>query len=267
MADPNVPLRVVPTSVITYCLARGILKHRFAPGSEKLLLKAISGAHAAGITLAAILTLKNSPLHSVSIHDQPRYKPDGNLDDSGNPMIQAQSNLANSITAWETGYLIYDTWALIEHESIRAPNLKYSECIVAAARSQPFEFVHHTGLATALIYLQYYIWRGNERGIWIIVALTLMNASTPLLQTRSWLAHKGRRYIGLDLSFAIAFALSRMGAITWILQRYGAHHGLDAWTAYRRLRLPCQAGTGSIFALNTVWWLLLIRSILKRRRS
>jgi hypothetical protein len=263
MSNPNVPLRVLPASIVTYGVAHRILSRCASPGSKMMLLEAISGAHAAGMTLATLLALRQSPLHFYSnqTRGELHYRSDGNLDDSKNPMIQEQSDLANAITAWETGYLIYDTWGMVQYSS---PTSGIFRSISAAAQSNPFEFAHHTGLATALLYLQYYIWKGNERGIWIIVALTLMNASTPLLRIRSWAAHQGKRSKTLDVAFAVSFALSRMGVIFWILQRYGAHHGLNAWSAYLKLRLPCQAGTGAIFGLNTAWWLLLLRSMARR---
>lgn len=264
------PLKVVPASVAVYSLAHSVLSGHVAPDSRKLLLKAISGAHATGMTCLAIWALNNSPLRLFSDqtrHVEPSYKVDGNLDDSHNPIIQEQSNLANAITAWETGYLLYDTWGMLHYSSRGSSTPGFVKSVTTAARAQPFEFAHHTGLATALLYLQYYIWKGNERGVWIIVALTLMNASTPLLQMRALAKHKGKRFQALDLTFAVAFALSRMGTIMWILQRYGAYHGLDAWAAYLKLRLPCQAGTGAIFSLNTAWWLLLVRNISRRHYS
>lgn len=264
------PFKFVPASVAVYSLAHGLLSRHVAPDSKKLLLKAISGAHAAGMTLVATMALDKSPLRLWSdqtTYADPHYRLDGNLDDSHNPIIQEQSDLANAITAWETGYLLYDTWGLLRYTSSGSSTPGLLKSAMAAAKVQPFEFAHHTGLATALLYLQYYIWKGNERGVWIIVALTLMNASTPLLQMRSLAVHWGRRFKALDIAFALVFALSRMGTIFWILQRYGAYHGLNAWTAYLKLQLPCQAGTGAIFSLNTAWWLLLLRKIGRRHTS
>ena len=270
MSDPSVPIRYVTASVAVYSLAHGLLSRHVAPDSRKLLLKGISGAHAAAMTLVATLALNKSPLRLRSEqtgYAAPKYGLDDNLDDRHNPIIQEQSDLANAITAWETGYLLFDTWGILRYASRESSPPRLLKSAMTAAKVEPFEFAHHTGLATALLCLQYYIWKGNERGVWIIVALTLMNASTPLYQLRGFVAHRGRRFKALDVSFAVAFALSRMGTIYWILQRYGAYHGLNAWAAYRKLRLPCQAGTGAIFSLNTVWWLLLLRSIRRRHMS
>lgn len=267
MSNANVPLLVVPASIITYGLIQSFLAQYVSSSSRKLLLRANSGMHAAGMTLVAVLALQKSPFRANAdhmIHGKIRSMPDGNLDDSENPIIREQSNLANAITGWETGYLIYDTWALVWYGTRGQIWPERLKSVIASVKRQPFEYTHHVGLITALLYLQYYIWKGNERGIWIIVALTLMNASTPLLHIRSLLAGNGKRYKTLDVAFAIMFALSRMGTISWILQKYGAHHGLNGLTAYMKLRMPCQAGTGAIFGLNLTWWFLLVRNLVWR---
>ena len=191
------------------------------------------------------------------------YTLSDNLDDSENPLIQDQSNFANALTAWETGYLVYDTWVLV-HSVHAGSESSYYQSILQAAKTQPAGFGHHIALSCAFLVLQRYIHLGRERGIWIICALMLMNASTPVLHARWWARQQGSSSKTWDAVFAAAFATCRFGTVAWVLRTYGYYHGLGAWESYRKLRIPCQTGTGALVGLNALWWVALTTGMVRR---
>jgi hypothetical protein len=267
MAVSTLPLKIVPPSTLAYyALSQFVLKH--AKGSTQAKLKAISAGHATASTILVLYALSLSPLRSQDATKklQPAvFTSSGNLDDSENPLIQAQSKLANALTAWETGYLLYDTWAMAKYAPTDASVPRsFTQYLIDISHDDPVVFGHHVALSAAMLYLQYYIYNGRERGMWIIVTLLLMNASSPLLHLRNYLRQHGKRSASLDVAFAVLFALARFASVAWILGRYGAHHGLTSIQAYKLLRLPCQAGTGALVGLNGLWWLNLVRGIAKR---
>ncbi|KAF2453308.1 hypothetical protein BDY21DRAFT_128692 [Lineolata rhizophorae] len=195
-----------------------------------------------------------------------------NLDDSLNPMIKSRSDLANKLTAWETGYLIYDTYALLHLTSLKLPSRsdhtpKAAAAVRRAAAESPVVLAHHVLLACALGTLQVYNAARRERGVWVILAFMLMNASTPVLHLHWYL----RRRMGCvnalaDAVLVAVFALARFGPVYAVLEKYGQFHGLSAWEAYRRLRWVCQAGTGMLVVANLGWWGALVwRAVAPRR--
>jgi hypothetical protein len=259
------PFIIVGVSTCLYDALNRAVRRLNPPSSTfhaQVQNRAISAGHAILTTLLACSVLRQDKWlfsDTAPARLSPVLRPDGNLDDSDNHLIRGCSRLANAITSWETGYLLYDTWALIR------PSGDAPASLTQAARRSPVLLGHHLSLAAALLVLQVYIARGRERGIWIIVAFLLMNASNPLLHARWWTRRTGRHSRLLETVFALTFALSRFGLVAWVLGRYGAHHGLGALAAYRRLRIPCQLGTGALVGLNALWWLALVRGIFARR--
>lgn len=113
---------------------------------------------------------------------------------------------------------------------------------------------HHLALLLSLGMLQVYINKEAERGIWIIVAFEIMNASTPFLHLRWWARKRtGKDDWRLDALLGVVFAASRLGTILWIVKRYAAFHKMDSLEAFSRQRLICKAGTASLFVMNAAW--------------
>lgn len=128
---------------------------------------------------------------------------------------------------------------------------------------------HHLSLLLALGLLQVYISKERERGVWIIVAFEIMNASTPFLQLRWWARKRtGKDDWRLDALLAIVFGLSRLGTILWIINTYAAFHDMDPVEAFWRQRMICKAGTTALFAMNATWLgSLFYKSIAKALRG
>ena len=216
-------------------------------------LKTISTLHSLVTTLLAIYALRQQQRTHVREKAYP--------DDTSNPLISTRSECLNAITALETGYLVSDTFALLLCP--RFPN----------GKSQALDKVlltHHTLIGTALLVLQYYIARGREKGIYIIVRFLLMNASTPFLNLRWFLRqYRGQRkelILSADVIFAIAFFWARVSLVWSILAEYGQFHGWSAWEAYQRgLMLPCKLGTGALVLANSGWWIVMVRNLVRRR--
>ena len=216
-------------------------------------LKAVSTLHSILTTILAISALRGQQWTHVKETAYP--------DDTSNPLISTHSEFLNAITALETGYLVSDTVALLS-----GPRLHNG-------KSPPLDKVlltHHTLIGTALLLLQYYIARGREKGIYIIVRFLLMNASTPFLNLRWFLRqYAGQRKVlisGADVVFAIAFFWARVALVWSILAEYGQFHGWSAWEAYQRgLMLPCRLGTGALVLANLGWWIVMVRNLVRRK--
>lgn len=122
------------------------------------------------------------------------------------------------------------------------------------------------GIGAALLVLHYYIARGKERGIYIIVMFLLMNASTPILNLRwylrSHMKHKRRTIFATDAAFVIAFFLARVYLVWRILREYGRYHERGPWeTFWKGLRVPCQMGTGALVVANLGWWVVMCQNL------
>ena len=136
-------------------------------------------------------------------------------DDSVNPTITGRSEFANAVTAVECGYLIQDTIVLL------LPQARLNGMMGGEENLDKTLLTHHIGIGGALLVLQYYIARGRERGIYIIVQYLLMNASTPVLCLRwyvrhFWLDWKGARLF-TDIAFVAAFFAARVWLVAKIL--------------------------------------------------
>ena len=287
-----VPTGPSDTVLLTSLAAYPLLRRLFAgtaPAPLRLLAsnKLISTIHSTLVASLALYYLHQChsqwfassglvdfPQHTVDAKERGGYR-QGSFeknypDDTTNPVIQSRSVLANTITALECGYLIQDTFSLIAegHLRFRMTNPSVESTVAGILKhSDKTLLAHHIGIAAALSLLQYYIHQGRERGIYIIVQFLLMNSSTPFLNLRWWLRtyHANRKVLCLasDLAFVAAFYVARVGLIGWILKDYGKYHGSDnALVTFRDgLRLPCQLGTGALWAANTSWWAMLVLKV------
>ncbi|MCJ1278848.1 hypothetical protein MMC21_006667 [Puttea exsequens] len=225
-------------------------------------LKALSTIHSSLVTALAIYVLKqpqwrnppSNPPFDVTTSSKIKVAgANGYPDDTHNPLISARSEFANAITAIEAGYLLSDTVALLREARAHGGMKALDKTLLT----------HHVGIGTALLVLHYYIARGRETGIYIIVMFLLMNSSTPILNLRWYLrtyARKNRRAIlAADVAFVVAFFYARVWFVWKILKEYGRYHDMDAWETYwKTLRLPCKLGTGALWAANLGWWLVLV---------
>lgn len=235
--------------------------------------KAIKGTSTIHSTLTTILALyfshsqqwrpSSPPL--VSSRSQSAIAGKGGYpDDSHNPLISARSEFGNAITGFEAGYLLQDTFALL-YLARRQGGPRW------AKKLDKTLVTHHITIGTALLVLHYYIARGCEAGIVVIVQFLLMNASTPILNIRWYLRNFARdrrkSILAADGAFVVAFFLARMWLVGKILGDYGAFHGWNAWEAYRYgLRVPCKVGTGALLVANTSWWVQLVVNTLGRSK-
>lgn len=195
-------------------------------------------------------------------------------------MIAGHSALGNAVTGLETGYLLFDSLALVylSHRSLasrkpaatRTGGARGAALIPALrhlAKREPLIFFHHVSLGLGLAVLQNFIASGRERGAYIVVTFILMNASTPLLNLRWWKRKRsGKASLPLDVALAAAFATARLGVVWWVLRRYGQFHdgGLGVWEALRGQRGICQLGTIGLVGTNALWLGALVRSIGRR---
>ena len=263
------PYAAVTLSITTYSTILGSIYYKQRHGSLRVAVKAISACHSIVTTCLSLVALYRPWTISSATFDETkneRLRPDGRLDDSRNPLISGTSSLANFVTAWEAGYLIYDTGALLLDAYFKD---RAKGCVKAVRRlilGSPIFFIHHALLASALLYLQTYIAAKREKGLRVIIAFVLMNASNPVLHLR-WYRRKltGRQETSIDTALAFVFAASRFGSVWWVMQQYGNYHGIGSWAAYRLQRTQCQVGTGLLTGVNALWWLALVRQITNRK--
>jgi hypothetical protein len=233
-----------------------------------LRIKAISAASATATSAAAFLLLRYSswdvPQSLEALSGRVKHD-ERQLDDLHNPNINGRNYLANALTAYETAYLLYDTYAMVNASRRKNRLPSNGAAFRQVSQDWPVMMAHHVLLSSAFLVLQCYILRGKEKGMWIITAFMLMNSSTPLMHARWWRRRKsGKANSALDLAFLTTFAVSRFGVTFWIMRTYGQYHGLGPWQAYRMLRKRCQVGTGLLVSLNGIWWIILCVNILKR---
>ena len=258
-------------SLITYPVLIRTLSGS-SPSAQRFsnAVKAISTLHSTLLTVLALYALRQKPWRPLSppkdlsnalkedITGNGRYP-----DDSKNPFITARSEFANSITAIEAGYLVQDIVMLLIEARLHSSR---------SGRLDKTLLTHHIGIGSALLLLHYYIARGREVGIYVIVMLLLMNSSTPILNLRWYIrtfAPQRRAAILLaDWAFVLSFFTARVWLVWKILAVYGAHHGWSAFEAYRTgLRMPCKLGTGALWTANMGWWTILVMNTLGRARS
>ncbi|KAI4137034.1 MAG: hypothetical protein L6R39_007503 [Caloplaca ligustica] len=229
-------------------------------------LKAISTLHSSLTTILALIALRYGQWRTTGLPPELTVSSKHNIsglgnypDDSHNPLITARSEFANCITAIEAGYLAQDTIALILEARLHGRTKSLDKTLLT----------HHAGIGIALFALHYYIAKGREAGIYVIVMFLLMNSSTPILNLRWYLRnfHPGRRRLRLaaDLAFAVSFFVARVWLGWKILAEYGSFHGWTAIEAYTHgLRLPCKLGTGALWTANLGWWAMLVANVVSR---
>lgn len=252
------PLTTVLCSIQGYA-ALFTIANNFLPSSPQENLKVISTIHATLTTSLALYALRQPwpvdhplpPLHiGLGTSD---------VDDSTNPTITGRNWLGNAVTAWETGYLVFDSAGML-WASPRSGRGTLSGLV----KRDPVMVFHHLTLLSGLGILQFFVSRGRERGVFVITAFLLMNASTPLLHVRWFLRQSGKSSVVVDAVFAMVFAVCRIGVVFWVLRRYGRWHGLGAWEALSGQRWICQVGTAGLVGVNGVWVSMLVRSIVRR---
>lgn len=229
-------------------------------------IKAISTLHSTLLTILALSALRQLQWQStetpteLSNASKVRILGTGGYpDDSHNPFITARSEFANTITAIEAGYLLQDTFVLLHEARLHG----------RAKRLDKTLMTHHVGIGTALLVLHYYIARGREAGIYVIVMFLLMNSSTPILNLRWYLRNFATRrrksILVADAAFVISFFMARIWLVSKILDVYGTYHGWTAWETFRYgLRTPCKLGTGSLWIANVGWWTVLVMNTISR---
>ncbi|KAG9239920.1 hypothetical protein BJ878DRAFT_484312 [Calycina marina] len=188
MPNRNTPLSsrgpqiTLLTSIITYPLVFFLVTpcnakaSRFAKSRE-----AISVLHCTLVTLLSAYELHTQskdwntfPVSRIQIsalkHDAIQTSSGANC-----PLIATHSALGNSITALEMGYLVQDAVILVIAARVRARGSG-----TRLVKEIPWRVLgwHHAGLSGALAVLQWYIARGREKGIMVILMLMLMNASS-----------------------------------------------------------------------------------------
>lgn len=266
------PFSTVALSATTYHVAASYFLPSNASRAERdIVNKVVSAGHAALTTILSLCAVLRASQRArpTAEHTNMSQPLSGEyLDDSHNPFIQDRDLLSSSLTAWETGYLVYDTLALV---LLNNSSNGLLAAIRKTFRNSPDFLFHHLLLATGLMYLQTYIARQRDKGIRIVVTLLLMNASNPLLHMRWWARRQGKPSRALDLAFLITFAASRFGPLAWVMYEYGKYHDMGAFEAWKWLRKPCQAGMVGLFSMNAIWWLLLVKGIvmksLKQRKK
>lgn len=180
------------TSLIAYPLLfflvtpRNATPPRFAKSRE-----AISAFHCTFVTLASIYELQRrySEWNTHTPSSFPTKPTTGpaeatpgawigyGADGARSALITTRSTLGNSITALETAYLVQDAVILILGARLRARYGGGRGKSLAKEINWRVLGWHHAGLSSALGVLQWYIARGREKGILIVLMLMLMNAS------------------------------------------------------------------------------------------
>ena len=232
-------------------------------------IKAISTFHSALLTALALFSLQRIPWTSsgatANLSGPSKRSIAGNggyPNDSQNPLIVARSEFANAITAIEAGYLVQDIFVLLLEMWLHR----------GAKRLDKTLMTHHVGIGGALLVLHYYIARGREAGIYVIVMFLLMNSSTPILNVRWYLRNftpqMRKSILAADAAFLAGFFLARIWLVSKILAVYGTHHGWTAWETFKYgLRVPCKIGTGSLWAANVGWWSVLVMNTISRTKN
>jgi len=249
-------------------LLRPLCGSKPSPWRFSKSIKAISTLHST-LTILALSALRQlqwqSPETPAELSNSSKAHiagTGGYPDDSDNPFITAKSEFANTITAIEVGYLLQDTFVLLYEAHLHG----------SAKRLDKTLMTHHVGIGTALLVLHYYIARGREAGIYIIVMFLLMNSSTPILNLRWYLrnfaAQRRKSILVADAAFVVSFFLARIWLVSKILAVYGTYHGWTAWETFRYgLRTPCKIGTGSSWIANLGWWTMLVMNTFSRTKN
>ncbi len=237
--------------------------------------EAISIVHCTATTiLTAVCLYRELP---TTISPKQRQENNGRqVADRDLLIITTKSTFANFLSAIETAYLLQDSLILLlaaQSKQVFMHKKTPGEVPAKALRGLNLHHLgwHHALLGSAFVVLQVYIARGDEKGILIIVAMLLMNASSPF-GTLRWLLINFRPDMKRAIKFVtvaylIAFGVFRVGLIYYILHIFGKQLGISAWDAFRRLRIPCKLGMSGLGLANTAWFFNAVRSFAIRELS
>ncbi|MCJ1404891.1 hypothetical protein MMC11_008117 [Xylographa trunciseda] len=189
--------------------------------------------------------------------------------ESALPLIATRSAFANAITALETGYLLSDSLILLYCVQLARSNH------VAAKSKQRLVGLnmrhlayHHAGLSAALLYLQWYIYQGREKGVLVIIMMMLMNASSPFGTLRWWLVNfrseKKTAIAFATAAYLTVYAAARVGLVYAILRIWGRQTGVGALQTFGGLRWQCKLGTGTMATVNMAWLVMGVSNFLRR---
>lgn len=299
MLNNNIPPALAPqiallSSIIAYPVLFYLVTPRSATPSRFIKSReAISVLHCTFVTLASAYVLQSrhrdwdSNRLGGSLGKRNPAEP--NISYGANsPLITTRSTLGNSITAFEMGYLVQDAVILILAARLRAQGLgRGRESLVKEINWRVLGW-HHAGISTALGLLQWYIARGKEKGIMIILMLMFMNASlvdlfilsfvwdyvltvsyrTPVGTLHWYLVNfqcAWRKLIMIaNAVYLIMYGIFRVGVVYWILHVFGSQTGHSAIGAFWRLRTTCWLGTSTIGIANLIWFILGLRKFAGR---
>jgi hypothetical protein len=279
MNEPLVSQSALLGSFLAYLAAfYAITPRRASPLRLAASREAISIFHCTSVTvLTAICLYRELPPTVIQGSEPGRVAQ--RLADRDLPIIIRQSTLANSLTAIETGYLLQDSLVLLfaawskQVFMHRKTSATVGTMQGRALRGLNLQHLgwHHALLGSAFVVLQVYIARGKEKGILIIAAMLLMNASSPF-GTLRWFLINFRPDLKdairvLTIAYLLAFAIFRVGLVYYIFSNFGRQMDISAVEAFRRLRLPCKVGMSTLGLVNTAWLVNAARSFLVRELS
>ena len=229
----------------------------------------ISIFHCSLQTILSVACLRH---HANSLRPLQASDGDGRVpSDSECPIITTRSAFANTITAIETGYLLQDSVVLLHAHYRRRHSRSHTNLQQLKGWNVLHLGLHHSILGALLLILQLYIARGREKGILVIVALHLLNASsipgTARWFLRNFQPHRKRLIEAMTMIYLASFAVCRVYLIYWILEVFAKQQAIPTWTAMMRLRGSCMIGTGTIAAVNTAWLAMGVRNLVRQSNA
>ena len=226
--------------------------------------EAISLLHCTLQTLLSVACLRQ---HRDAF-DSPNAE-EGNRSPSSPPIITTRSSFASCITAIEAGYLLQDSLLLVQ------AYLERKRTTPRSAQLKSWSILHlglhHAGFGTLLLLLQFYIAKGREKGILVIVALHLMNVPS-IFGTLRWFlinfrANRQQLIFLTTAMYLTTFAVFRVYLIVWIVRAYARQLELSTWAAVMGLPSPCKIGTSIIMVVNSIWLVYNIKKLTLRLMS
>jgi len=232
------------------------------PSRLALSREIISFVHCTSMVLLAGMCLRE---HYAALTPPPdtaaALSPDSNL-----PIIATKSNFGNDIMALETAYLLQDS-VLLRYAFHKSKRLVQAGMVQGSPLGRHLSW-HHAGLALPLVTLQWYISKGREKGILVIVMLMLMNASSPFGTVRWYLINfrptNRRATATATIGYLCTYGVCRVYLIYYILKIFGSQQRLSAFESFWKLRLPCKAGTATMAIVNSAWFLMAVKNFIAR---
>lgn len=183
------------------------------------------------------------------------------------PIITAESEFANQIAGFETGYLLADSLNLFYTFHNRSRS--------ATSRLKRVNYlhlsIHHVAMGSALLLLQHRLATTRVKGMLVIIAMHLMNASSVPGTIRWFLINRAPERKTLiavmTVLYLSCFAIFRVYLLYYLIYIFGQQMDTSTWNAMGKLRLPCKIGTMTISSVNMLWLLNGIRNFIKRTAS